>query len=461
MNAEVESESESDVESEVEDETTKPSLLDNFTEDEIADLTTNLYSDLDDYMNTNILNMRLPTFYEDMKAYVSEQLFKNWVEFNLCEDTDSDFEEVTEFVEQNTSVYLDICGVVPRSVLYESTIEDKSNNDVETIARQIAYLQEVNENQPKQKTKEWHDVRNGLITASNLWKVFGSESQVNSIIYEKCSQYDSRTDGSVFDNVNLESALHWGVKYEPLTVMLYEEIYQTKLAEFGCIPHPQYYFIGASPDGINIDPASPKYGRMVEIKNVKNREITGIPKEEYWVQTQGQMETCNMDNCDFVETRFMEYSTEHDFYDDTEREYKGVILGFMEKTTSATKPKYEYMPLTSDLDKESVDDWIKETRNANKTEGMVLYSVIYWYLDEFSCVLIQRNKKWFEAALPKIKSVWETIEKERISGYEHRNTKKRQPKTQVTQETEGYAIHNLNLTNSICLVKLDEDGEPR
>jgi putative phage-type endonuclease len=462
MNAEVESEFES--ESESEDETEKPSLLDNFTEDEIADLTSNLYSDLDDYMNTNILDMRLPSFYEDMKDYVSEQLFKTWVEFNLCEDTDSDFEEVTEFVEQNTSVYLDICGIVPRSVLYESTIEEKSNNDIESIARQIAYLQEVNENQPKQKTKEWHDVRNGLITASNLWKVFGSESQVNSIIYEKCSQYasrsDSLTDGSVFDNANLESALHWGVKYEPLTVMLYEEIYQTKLAEFGCIPHPQYYFIGASPDGINIDPASPKYGRMVEIKNVKNRDITRIPKEEHWVQTQGQMETCNRDKCDFVETRFMEYSTEQDFYDDTEREYKGVILGFMEKTTGATKPKYVYMPLTSDLDKESIDDWIKETRNSNKTEGMVLFSVIYWYLDEFSCVLIQRNKKWFDAALPKIKSVWETIEKERISGYEHRNAKKRQPKTQVTQETEGYAIHNLNLTNSICLIKLDEDGEP-
>ena len=466
-----ESETESVPDTEEDKGTESPSLLDNFTEDEIAELTSNLYSDLGDYMNTNILNMRLPSFYEDMKSYISELLFNNWVEFNLCEDTDSDFEEVTEFVEQNTNVYLDICGVVPRSVLYESTHE-KNNNDIEFIADQIAYLQEVNEKQPKQKTKEWHDVRNGLITASNLWKVFGSESQVNSIIFEKCSQYvateatkqrsDSLTDNNSFDNANLESALHWGVKYEPLTIMLYEELYQTKVAEFGCIPHPQYYFIGASPDGINIDPESPKYGRMLEIKNIKNREITGIPKEEYWVQTQAQMETCNLDECDFVETRFMEYSTEQEFYDDTEREYKGVILGFMEKTANPTKPKpnYVYMPLTRDLDKESIEDWIKETRNASKTEGLILYSVIYWYLDEISCVLIQRNKKWFAAALPKIKSVWETIEKERISGYEHRNAKKRQSKTQVTQETDGYAIHNLNLTNSICLIKLDEDGEP-
>ena len=464
--------------------TNNPSLLDKFTEDEIADLTIELYSELEDYITTNVLKMRLPNFYEDMKNYISELIFKNWVEFKLCEDRDSDYEEVTEFVEQNISVYMEMSGIPKRSVTYESTHERNiSNNAVDYITNQIAHLQEININQPKQKTKEWHDVRNGLITASNLWKVFGTESQVNSLIYEKCKQYsidnkkersDSITDnGSAFDNANIESAIHWGVKYEPLTTMLYEEIYKTKIAEFGCIPHGQYYFIGASPDGINVDPDSPKYGRMLEIKNIKNRDITGIPKEEYWVQTQIQMEVCGLDECDFVETRFLEYSTEQAFYDDTEHEHKGVILGFMEKTATGkevderrcapwsppkSKPNYEYMPLDTPLDKESINEWIKETKQNNKGEGMILFSVIYWYLDEISCVLIQRNRRWFDAALPKIKAVWEIIEKERASGYEHRNSKKRQPKTQVTQETEGYAIHNLNLTNSICLIKLDEDG---
>jgi len=449
--------------------TEDPSLLDKITEDEIADLTSELYSELEDYITTNILKMRLPTFYEDMKNYVSDLMFKNWVEFELCEDRDSDFEEVTEFVEQNTSVYMEICGIPQRSILYETTHEKSNNNN--GVADHIAYLQKLDKNQPKQKTKEWHDVRNGLITASNLWKVFGTESQVNSLIYEKCNQYnadnkkdrsDSVTDGNAFDNANIESAIHWGVKYEPLTTMLYEHIYQTKIAEFGCIPHDKYYFIGASPDGINIDPDSPKYGRMLEIKNIKNRDITGIPKEEYWVQTQIQMETCGLDECDFVETRFLEYATEQEFYDDNEREHKGVILAFMEKMTNqigSPKPKYEYMPVDADLDKDSIDIWIKETKQSNKGEGMILFSVIYWYLDEISCVLIQRNRRWFDAALPKIKEVWQTIEKERVSGYEHRNSKKRQPKTQVTQETEGYAIHNLNLTNSICLIKLDEHGE--
>ena len=31
--------------------------------------------------------------------------------------------------------------------------------------------------------------------------------------------------------------------------------------------------------GINVDKKSPLFGRMLEIKNIVNREITGIPKK--------------------------------------------------------------------------------------------------------------------------------------------------------------------------------------
>ena len=40
----------------------------------------------------------------------------------------------------------------------------------------------------------------------------------------------------------------------------------------------EYEFFAASPDGINDDESSPLYGRMLEIKNIVNRDITGIPK---------------------------------------------------------------------------------------------------------------------------------------------------------------------------------------
>jgi hypothetical protein len=48
--------------------------------------------------------------------------------------------------------------------------------------------------------------------------------------------------------------------------MIYETLYSTKLGEYGCIRHPKYDYIAASPDGINVDSNNERYGRMVEIK---------------------------------------------------------------------------------------------------------------------------------------------------------------------------------------------------
>ena len=85
--------------------------------------------------------------------------------------------------------------------------------------------------------------------------------------------------------------------------MYYEKTYNTTVGDFGCISHTDYEYIAASPDGINIDDTSPLYGRMLEIKNTVSRVITGIPKLEYWIQMQIQMEVCDLNECDFLEMK--------------------------------------------------------------------------------------------------------------------------------------------------------------
>jgi hypothetical protein len=266
---------------------------------------------------------------------------------------------------------------------------------------------------------------------------------------------------------NTNSAMHWGNKYEPVTVMVYEHMYNTKLGEFGCIQHSRHQYIGASPDGINIDPSNDRYGRMVEIKNIVNREITGIPKEEYWVQTQIQMEVCDLDECDFVETRFLEYSNDDDFYADQTHDYKGVILCFTERTlinqtVKSNAPLYVYLDIDAPLTKEAIDVWRQQQKEIQKTNNMVLFDTHYWYLEEFSCVYIPRNRDWFEDAIPKIHDIWNTILKERVEGYEHRAPKKRLAKNQIdvsiNSDLNSYSVKNMPITNTICLIKLDEDG---
>jgi putative phage-type endonuclease len=289
-------------------------------------------------------------------------------------------------------------------------------------------LEKINNiEQPVQKTPEWYDFRNNLLTASNAYKIFESQAQQNSLIYEKCNIkiHDEK------NYVNTESSLHWGQKYEPLSILIYETIYKTTIKEYGCLRHDKYSFLGASPDGINIDLSSNRFGRLLEVKNIVNREITGIPKKEYWIQMQLQMETFNIDECDFLETKFIEYTDEIEFLRDTDDnifiskdgEHKGIILFFLD--TSSGKPIYLYSDINMSYKEfelwsnNKIENFLKENEN------YIWVKQIYWKLNEISCVLVKRNKKWFEDMVPLIKNFWDIIKKERVDGFEHRKPKSR------------------------------------
>jgi putative phage-type endonuclease len=423
-------------------------LIENLSEDEICDITSDILEQIEMYMTNEIISLSSPNFYKNMIDNISESVFENWLALELCEDTDEDYSEIIELVEQQVDYYLDFSKIPKRARGYSNDLENI--NDFQAINKKIKHLQSIP--QPAQKTKEWYDFRYGLISASNLWKVFGSEAQRNSLIVEKCQPVNTND----FTRFSVDTPMHWGNKYEPVTVMIYEHMFGTRVGEFGCIQHPKYPFIGASPDGINIDSTNQLYGRMLEIKNIVNRDITGIPKEEYWVQTQIQMEVCDLDECDFMETRFLEYSTVDAFYEDTERDYRGVILHFIERDLKVNSmPIYKYMPVDVSLDKETIDEWVKSVRDECRSENLVLFNTIFWYLQEYSCVLIQRNRFWFQSAVGKIEELWRIIEKERIEGYEHRMVKKKVSVSMSTDLSNSYVINNMPLQNSICLVKLE------
>ena len=440
--------------------------IEDITEHDIGELTMTTYEILDDYIKENILMIYSPKFYSNMINYTTDILYQDIDDTIYEKVTEYDVElynELKEYVEETTNVYLDICEIPLRSRIEDTKILKRI--EVNTLHQKIKHLQDID--QPEQKTEEWYKFRYNLITASNLWKVFGTKSQINSLIYEKCIPLD--VDQHIQYNGYAENALHWGIKYEPVTIQIYENMYNTTVGEFGCIPHPKYSYIGASPDGINIDSNSNKFGRMIEIKNIVNREITGIPKFEYWIQTQIQMETCDLEQCDFVETRFKEYDTQDKFYNDIDRKYRGIILHFIERppteinqdTKLSNIPYYVYMPLDIVLDKTSINNWVDTQKEEMNVQNKVLFAVKYWFLDEISCVLIERNKLWFQKAIQQIQSVWNIILKERIEGYDHRASKKRQ----VTDRSESIisedGVHMTvfsKVDNPVCLIKLDDNG---
>lgn len=281
---------------------------------------------------------------------------------------------------------------------------------------------EARELSAEQRTEAWYTQRHNLLTATGISSLFSSASKVNEVIHEKCRPWAPSPPLSVYD------ARHWGVRYEPVSRMVYERVYKTKVREYGCIRHPDIPFVGASPDGVNVDPRNRgKYGRLVEIKNVVSREITGDPLDDYWIQMQVQMEVCGLDLCDFVETQFKEFADSEDFF---ARRDDYVMTGCLLHFVGLLDPlanHYVYLPLQKDAlwGWRLYDAWITKEANSLRHSHR-LVKPIYWRLEEFSCMVVQRNRAWFSAAEPRLHEVWATVLRERVEGYGHRAAKRRE-----------------------------------
>ncbi len=431
-------------------------LFDTFTNEELADVEMRMNEFFDDYVAEYALDMSSPDFRHNVIVALTKELYGEWCEQGICDS--HHIGEIREWVDSQWDVYCQFVDLPPRQ---SADTGVKSSYHIEDT---ISYLDSIPNH--KQRSIEWYAVRNTLITASSVWKVFASEAQRNSLIYEKCKNdpnvvpYDdihALPTSSHFGAATHQNPMQWGARYEPVSLMLYKHRTGVKsVGEYGCIPHRQYGFIGASPDGIVTDSTHSKYGRMIEIKNIVNREITGEPLESYWIQMQTQMEVCNLDVCDFIETRFKEYGCDLEFFGENPDVERGVILYFLPRTSVFTgettgEPAYVYYPIENALDRITVETWIEN--ETNMRQDCVLYHTIYWKLLQYSYCEVRRNHQWFESALPDIEELWKTIECEREEGYMHRAPMKRKLITEVVVD-ENTRQHFVQLPDikKICLV---------
>ena len=309
--------------------------------------------------------------------------------------------------------------------------------------------------QLEQRSKEWFEFRRSGLSASDIWKAVDSQSMQNSLIYSKCKPMNMKLSKST----NITTAFHNGHLFEPLSIMHYEFDFNTIVGEFGCMAHKDYEYLLASPDGINIKEGNERYGRMVEVKNPTTRELTGIPKKEYWIQMQLQMEVWDFDECDFLETVFKQYDTFEEYLADGDtftrtanNKRKGIIIRFYD----GEQPIYKYPPV--DISKEEFNSWYDKT--LDESTNLEFVCKIYWYLHDYSCVLVPRNKKWFNHVQPKLKSIWNTIEKERVEGYDHRKPKSKRKKKLTPNSLSKLEENAKNLFASCDLIdspKIDKN----
>lgn len=262
--------------------------------------------------------------------------------------------------------------------------------------------------QPEQKSKEWYEMRNNMLTASDWGTILGENhySNSNSVLKKKCGD----------DTFITNAAMQWGNKYESVAVLIYEHRNNVKILEFGCLQHPFIPFLGASPDGITED------GIMLEIKCPTSRKITGIPPSYYWCQVQGQLEVCELDRCDFLECSIKEYIDEKTYLEDNyEQNYylnnfgneKGLVAEFYKKSTKTLF--YEYSPVC--LMNNELEYWKNNIINKYDNNDDIIFSCFsYWYLEEVSCVPIYRNQEWFNKSKIELELFWNKVLKYRELG---------------------------------------------
>jgi hypothetical protein len=137
-----------------------------------------------------------------------------------------------------------------------------------------------------------------------------------------------------------------------------------------------------------------------------------------------QMEVCNLDECDFVETKFIEYDGFQQFMEDQTTD-KGVIAVFVKDN----KFIYEYMPFEQNI---NIDKWTENMIEKYKYDGE-WFKNIYWKLEVFSCVLVKRNKEWFNVAINYLDELWKIVCEERQTGeFIKRAPKKRSQPVNIT-----------------------------
>lgn len=242
-----------------------------------------------------------------------------------------------------------------------------------------------------QRSAQWHAKRGEMITASEVYKVFGTPEGRREVMLKKL-EAPSTGDGAC-----AVPALLWGTRFEPIAKKIYEQRTKCSIVDVSCVQHPIHSFLGASPDGLIIPESSdPKrYGRLVEFKCPISRALKEEIPIAYWHQMQMQMECTGIDECEYVEFRFKQ------------------------------------VPYS---------EWVKseDTKGsfAVYDDGKVVYDVmnssdecqlVFWTLASIKEDFVRKDPKWLSDHIHALQTFWDEVLAHRAAGTKPESTKPAMP----------------------------------
>ena len=358
---------------------------------------------------------------------------------NINELENKIYEEIDDFYKvSNETDNLNIAKEIYFKDFINYHLNDKINEFKKRIENRKNIITKLNKLKdlklPDQRSEEWYQLRNQILTASSLADAIGVGhfSTKEELLIQKCGGPKSKIP---FDIVE------WGVMYEPVATKFYELLNNLIILEFGLVCHPKFKIFGASPDGIcDINSPDDYIGRMLEIKCPPKRKFTNEVPNHYWIQMQGQLECCDLEECDFLQVKFTEYLNELEYKNDSiiddnkniKNGYsslnlpKGLLLAFITHQGNENPIiKYEYCEFYKSFEeyKEWSDKIIYEYKDKNIYYDECIYH--WWKIERYECTLVGRDRKWWLETQPKIIDFWGDVEHYRKVGIEEILNKKK------------------------------------
>lgn len=331
---------------------------------------------------------------------------------NECKKTNIDLYKAQYINEnENDNISNSILYIIENSVNHIIDKYCSNLKNVNTLTNQVNYLQDLK--LPEQRSDEWYQIRNKLLTASSLAAALNDDhfKSKYQLILDKL---EPNKNPYVSNPIT-----EWGVKYEEIATKFYELLNKVEILEFGLIPHPNFPIFGASPDGICSNSSPCEYiGRMLEIKCPPKRKFTKSVPKHYWYQMQGQLECCDLKECDFLQVKIIEYDTYEDYCNDIyiqDKSKNGYNKHNLPKGCTITykfndNDIFRYLYPSLELSNEEYINWVKIETEKLTNKGYLFIESKWWSIERYECTLVERDQHWWANNVDLILEFWKEVE---------------------------------------------------
>ena len=290
-------------------------------------------------------------------------------------------------------------GLLEAHDLWTSSSDTKKFSDSVDHNKTHALMQRP---QTTQRTGDWYLEFQKCLTASEIFKVFGSPRERGTLVCQKAGKLEMGARGSSLVVLKEKMGpLDWGICFEPVVKQILEESWGAMIYECGRFVHMTDKRIAASPDGLllRVNSKPEMAGHLLEIKCPKTRKIGVKLPMEYFYQMQLQLEVTDVRACEYVEAKF-EMPTSDDHVLKAKWYGRIAVIGAFNEDIGGWKPsRYIYGPINN-------LEWKPDLGLNEQT-----LEINTWTCDEMHHETVLRDQVWFGNLWPKLNEFWSDVEK--------------------------------------------------